>query len=71
MRRWRERMAADRRKSEASGRRIPQATMEEVLRLYRETYFDLKMRHFQEKLRDVSPTPASPLIPRPAFQKTA
>jgi transposase InsO family protein len=28
-------------------------TCEEVLRLYRERYFDLSMRHFQEKLREV------------------
>lgn len=27
-------------------------TAEEVLRLYREEYFDLNMRHFHEKLRD-------------------
>ena len=27
-------------------------TAEEVLRLYREIYFDLNMRHFHEKLRD-------------------
>ena len=26
--------------------------MEEVLRLYREMYFDLNIRHFQEKLRE-------------------
>ena len=59
MRRWRERMEADgysgladRRKSRASDRRIPLATMEEMLRLYREEYFDLNIRHFHEKLRD-------------------
>lgn len=28
------------------------ATMEEMLRLYREEYYDLNMRHFHEKLRD-------------------
>ena len=27
-------------------------TAEEVLRLYREVYFDLNMRHFHEKLRE-------------------
>ena len=32
--------------------RVPMETAEEVLRLYRETYFDLNMRHFHEKLRD-------------------
>ena len=37
---------------EAESKRIPLATMEELLRLYREKYFDLNMRHFHEKLRD-------------------
>src|SRR5436305_15310384 len=57
MRRWRERLEkdgyaglADRRKGKPSAQRIPLATAEEVLRLYRETYFDLNMRHFHEKL---------------------
>jgi transposase len=57
MRRWRERMEADgyagladRRKGKPSAQRIPLATMEEVLRLYREEYFDLNIRHFHEKL---------------------
>ena len=59
MRRWRERLEehgyvglADRRKGKPSPQRIPLATMEEVLRLYREEYYDLNMRHFHEKLRD-------------------
>jgi transposase len=59
MRRWRERLAeggyaglADRRKGKPSAQRIPLATVEEVLRLYSETYFDLNIRHFHEKLRD-------------------
>jgi transposase len=57
MRRWRERLEAhgysglaDRRKGKPSDRRVPLATVEEVLRLYQQTYFDLNMRHFQEKL---------------------
>lgn len=57
MRRWRERLESDgysglvdRRKGKRSDRRIPLAKVEEVLRLYRETYFDLNMRHFHEKL---------------------
>ena len=57
MRRWRERLETDgysglvdRRKGKPSDRRVPLATVEEVLRLYRETYFDLNMRHFHEKL---------------------
>jgi transposase len=60
MRRWRERLerqgyegVADRRKGKASPRRVPLATMEEVFRLYREKYFDLSVRHFHEKLREV------------------
>ena len=59
MRRWRERMEADgyagladRRKGKPSAQRIPLATVEEVLRLYQETYYDLNMRHFHEKLRE-------------------
>jgi transposase len=59
MRRWRERLEtdgysglADRRKGRPSDRRVPVAKVEEVLRLYRETYFDLNMRHFHEKLRE-------------------
>jgi transposase len=59
MRRWRERLQehgyvglGDRRKGKPSPKRIPVATMEELLRLYREEYYDLNMRHFHEKLRD-------------------
>jgi transposase len=57
MRRWRERMETggyeglvDRRKGRPSDRRVPVARVEEVLRLYREVYFDLNVRHFHEKL---------------------
>src|SRR5438445_12823471 len=59
MGRWRERMEeggdaglADRRKGKPSAQRIPLATVEEVLGLYKETYFDLNIRHFHEKLRE-------------------
>jgi transposase len=59
MRRWRARLEedgyaglADRRKGRPSRRRIPLATVEEVLRLYREVYHDLNIRHFHEKLRE-------------------
>jgi transposase len=59
MRRWRERLEvegysglADRRKGKPSAKRIPLATVEKVLALYRETYYDLNIRHFHEKLRD-------------------
>jgi transposase len=60
MRRWRERLEehgfsglTHRRKGKVSFRRVPLKTCEEVLRLYREKYFDLSMRHFHEKLRKV------------------
>jgi hypothetical protein len=43
---------ADRRKGKLSAQRIPVATVEEVLRLYREEYYDLNIRHFHEKLQD-------------------
>src|SRR5260370_34861604 len=59
MRRWRERLETDgysglvdRRKGQPSDKRVPLATAEEVLRLFQETYFDLNMRHFHEKLRE-------------------
>ena len=41
----------DQRRGKRSIHRIPMETAEEVLRLYREVYFDLNMRHFHEKLR--------------------
>lgn len=57
MRRWRERLEkhgysglADRCKGKVSFRRVPLKTCEEVLRLYREKYFDFSIRHFHEKL---------------------
>ena len=59
MRRWREKMEehgysglVDRRKGKESDRRVPLAQAEEVLRLYREVYFDLNIRHFHEKLSE-------------------
>jgi hypothetical protein len=42
----------DRRSGQHSFHRVPMAAAEEVLRLYREVYFDLNIRHFHEKLRD-------------------
>ena len=59
MRRWRERYQkggydglCDRRKGRPSQKRIAMHTAEEVLRLYREKYFDFNVRHFHEKLRE-------------------
>lgn len=40
----------DGRIGKASPRRAPIATVEEVLRLYRDEYFDFNVRHFHEKL---------------------
>lgn len=40
----------DGRVGKASPRRVPIATVEEVLRLYREEYFDFNVLHFHEKL---------------------
>jgi len=57
MRRWRERYERlgydgliDRRRGKPSGKRVPLATVEQVLKLYREQYFDLNVSHFHEKL---------------------
>ena len=59
MRRWRERLNEhgysglwDYRKRQPSPKRVPMATVEQVLHLYREKYFDFNVRHFHEKLRD-------------------
>jgi transposase len=58
MRRWRERYEEggydglfDRRKGKPSPKRLPVAVVEQVLGLYRDQYFDLNVRHFQEKLQ--------------------
>src|SRR2546430_12932156 len=58
MRRWRERYEAfgydglfDRRQGKPSPERVPVALVEQVLGLYRDRYFDLNVRHFQEKLQ--------------------
>src|SRR5215469_968065 len=41
----------DRRLGKPSPKRVPLATVERVLGLYREQYFDLNVRHFHEKLQ--------------------
>jgi transposase len=58
MRRWRERLEehgysglGDRRRGKPSPRRIGLAVVERVLGLYKETYYDLNIRHFHEKLK--------------------
>jgi len=57
MRRWRKRLASggyesllDRRMRLPSAKRIEMAVVEKVLRLYRQKYFDLNVKHFVEKL---------------------
>jgi transposase len=58
MRRWRERLEVDGysglgdgRKGKPSLRQVPLAQAEEVLRLYQETYYDLNIKHFHDKLQ--------------------
>ena len=57
LRRWRGNWAKygynglfDRRTQRPSPKRVPMADVERVLRLYRERYFDLNVKHFVEKL---------------------
>jgi len=57
MRRWRKRLSTggyedllDRRTRRPSAKRIEVVVVEKVLRLYREKYFDLNVKHFVEKL---------------------
>jgi transposase len=57
MRRWRERDEEngydglfDRRRGQPSPKRVPLATVEQVLGLYRDRNFDLNVQHFHEKL---------------------
>ena len=57
MRRWYQRYQQfgydglyDRRRGRPSPKRVPVETVEQVLGLYREKYFDLNVRHFREKL---------------------
>ena len=58
MRRWRERYEEfgydglfDRRRGKPSPKRVPVQTVEQILSLYREKYFDFNVRHFHEKLQ--------------------
>ena len=41
----------DKRRGQPSPKRVPYATVEKVLALYREKYFDFNVRHFHEKLQ--------------------
>jgi transposase len=59
MRRWKQRYEEhgydglfDRRRQRPSPKRVPLATVEKVLRLYREHYFDFNVKHFSEKLKE-------------------
>ncbi len=44
------RASFDRQRGRPSPKRVPVATLERVLELYRDRYFDLNVRHFHEKL---------------------
>jgi transposase len=66
MRRWYERYREfgydglfDRRLKRPSPKRVPVETVERVLGLYREKYFDLNVRHFCEKLHEEYSIPLS------------
>lgn len=66
MRRWRRRYEEydydglfDRRCQRPSPKRVPLATVEKVLKLYRERYFDFNVRHFVEKLHEEHGVPLS------------
>ncbi len=59
LRRWRQRWKAqgydglfDRRMQQPSPKQVPVAEVEQVLRLYRERYFDFNVKHFVEKLQE-------------------
>jgi len=45
----------DHRLGRPSPKRVPLATVEKVLGLYQEKYFDLNVQHFHEKLREKHP----------------
>src|SRR5213593_3035143 len=42
----------DRRRQQPSPKRVPLETVEKVLRLYRERYFDFNVKHFAEKVQE-------------------
>src|SRR5215475_3534507 len=59
MRRWHQRYEkygydglVDHRRGKPSPKRVPLATVEQILGLYREKYFDLNVSHFHEKLQE-------------------
>lgn len=59
MRRWRERYKKygydglyDRRKKMPGPKRVPMDKVQQVLRLYRERYYDFNVKHFHEKLEE-------------------
>lgn len=75
MRRWRDRLEAqgydglyDYRRNQPSPKRLPVATLEKVLKLYQDKYFDLNIRHFHEKLTEVEKVEVSYTWVRLALQ---
>lgn len=76
MRRWRERYQEhgysglwDHRKRSPSPKRVPVEDLEQVLRLYRERYFDFNVKHFHEKLTEVHELQYSYTWVKTALQK--
>ena len=66
MRRWHQRYEEfaydglfDRRRGKPSPQRVPLPLVEQVFTLYRERYFDLKVRRFHKKLREEHQIPLS------------
>ena len=77
MRRWRLRYQEhgydglyDRRKKRPSPKRVELATVEKVLQLYRERYYDFNVRHFHEKLREEHEVELSYTWVKVALQET-
>jgi Homeodomain-like domain len=53
----------DKRRGQPSPKRVPLATVEKVLALYREQYFDLNEQHFHEGLISASEAEIAPTTP--------
>ena len=58
----------DQRRRKRSTLRVPMEQAERVLALYRETYFDLSVKHFHEKLREEHAIELSSTWVKPALQ---
>jgi hypothetical protein len=58
----------DYRKQSPSPKRVPMQTVEQVLQLYREKYFDLNVQHFHEKLQETHGIELSYTLVKTALQ---